>query len=366
MTITNASDNVQHRLGWCPNTPVISSASAVLLTEPAFANPLEPDGGAGGSARVARGIRFATGSIRILINNKRLLWFSFLTGFVILFMIAAEMYFITHLDLFTQLFVAIPFGESFRVFDFRLFLLQATGLFGINILLAALILSVSTGNFGKTLAFREGLTKVWSHTGSLAGWSVIMAFLVTVIYTFVSQDPFIGSVVFRISMAAFYLPFAYYIPDAISSALFFVCYAMFVDIILFVLTLFVVPFIVLENKSLPGAIAGSFLLLKKTWREILGSVLVLGMIALGISSIAFVICSTPLLLNHDYDFFLQISRGRLLMTIVCFAYVIGWWILMTIGSTVVGITTSTLYHYGRTGWAPDRFEILGDTSTNCA
>jgi hypothetical protein len=171
----------------------------------------------------------------------------------------------------------------------------------------------------------------------------------TVVYTFVSQDPFIGSIVFRIDMAAFYLPFAYYIPDAISSALFFVCYAMFVDVILFVLTLFVVPFIVLENISLPGAVAGSFSLLKKTWREILGSVLIFGAIALGISSIAFVICSTPLLLNHDYDFFLQISRGQVLMTIVCFTYVIGWWILMTIGSTVVGIATSTLYNYGKTG-----------------
>jgi hypothetical protein len=51
-----------------------------------------------------------------------------------------------------------------------------------------------------------------------------------------------------------------------------------ITVILFVLTLFVVPLLVLERKSLKEAVLGSFTLMKKIWGEVATCVLGLGMV----------------------------------------------------------------------------------------
>jgi protein-S-isoprenylcysteine O-methyltransferase Ste14 len=103
---------------------------------------------------------------------------------------------------------------------------------------------------------------------------------------------------------------------------------------------------VLESKRLLPALAGSVNLMTKTWREILGCILVFGAIILLVAAVALVIGQSPLLLNHDYDFFLQFSRGKVLMTVACYGFLLASGILMAIGSTIIGIATTELYRIG--------------------
>ena len=55
-----------------------------------------------------------------------------------------------------------------------------------------------------------------------------------------------------------------------------------ITLLLFVLTPFVVPFIVLEQKTLREAVVGSFALMKKTWAEVAACALFLGVVVSGV------------------------------------------------------------------------------------
>jgi hypothetical protein len=57
---------------------------------------------------------------------------------------------------------------------------------------------------------------------------------------------------------------------------------------------------------------------------------------------------SPLLLNHDYDFFLSLSRGQVLMTVVCYGFLLACGVLTAIGSTIFGIAVTDLYACGGT------------------
>jgi hypothetical protein len=148
----------------------------------------------------------------------------------------------------------------------------------------------------------------------------------------------------------FHLPYAYYFtPNGIFSALFFSFRIMVANIVLFLLALYVVPAIVFENKRLIPAIVRSVRLVKKTLRELLGCVFVFGAIVLVVAAVALLIGQSPALLNHDYDFFLQMSRGQVLMTVVCYGFLLACGVLMAAGSTALGITITDLYACGTDG-----------------
>ena len=94
----NFSDIIRKYTGWCPNAPAIRTAPSVLIVPPDMVNPAQPGSGGttGGPGRIRRGIGIATGSIKTLVRDKKLLWFSFFAGLVILFLILAEGWNVTH------------------------------------------------------------------------------------------------------------------------------------------------------------------------------------------------------------------------------------------------------------------------------
>ncbi|MDD4137644.1 MAG: hypothetical protein PHT99_07115 [Methanoregula sp.] len=343
---------IRRNLGWCPNTPALRTAPAVLVVPPVMVNPAQPDsnGAAGGPGRIRRGIGIATGSIKALFRERHLLWFSLLAGLVILFLIAAEGWSVTHFDTILPSLIWIPFGDStLIVFDLRLFLIEGICLSGFTLLLACLILYRDRSNAQKPVTIREGFDGIPAHAGPLAVLAVVMALAATVLFELASQNQIIGKIVFSIDMAVFNLPYAYYFPNVLNSAIYFSFKIVFVNIVLFLLVLYVVPGIVLENKGLVQALAGSVRLMRKTWCELLGCILVFGAILLMVAAVALLIGQSPLVLNHDYDFFLQMSRGQVLMTIVCYGFLLACGILMAIGSTVLGIAITDLYACCTTG-----------------
>ena len=346
----NFSEIIRKYSGWCPNAPAMRTAPAVLVVPPDMVNPAQPGGSgtAGGPGRIRRGIGIATGSIKTLVRDKRLLWFSFFTGLVILFLILAEGWNVTHYHSILPLSIVIPFGDSYlMVFDLRLFLFEGICLSFFTFLLAGLILYRNGNCVKKPVTIQEGFGSVNTHTGPLTALSVVMALVATVLFEISSQSQVIGKIVSSISLTAFHLPYAYYVPNEVFSALFFSFQIMVINFVLLLLVLYVVPGIVLENRELGPALTGSFILMKRTWCELLGCTLIFGVILLAVAAIALVIGQSPLLLNHDYDFFLQISRGQVAMTLVCYGFLLACGILMAVGFTAAGVAITDLYRVGK-------------------
>lgn len=346
-------ETFKHYLGWCPNVPAIRTAPAVLVVPPETIHPAEPGGGgsAGSSGRIGSGINIATGSLKAMLRDRRLLWFTVLAGLVMLFLIAVKEWTVVHIQSSMPFLIAIPVGDSFLmypflIFDTRLFLIELICLSCFTTLLAALVLHRNEKDTCQSITIREAFASIGAYAGPLAALSVIMALFGTLLNEIISQSPFFGKIVMTISMAVFYLPYAYYLPDPLSAAIFFSVIIMVVNLILFLVALYVVPVIVLEKKGLVSAMAGSLRLMKKTWREMLGCAVVFGAIVLGIAAVALVIGQSPLLLNHDYDFFLQVSRGQYLMTGVCYGFIIACWAIMAAGFTAAGVAITDLYSCG--------------------
>jgi len=356
-------------LGLCPRSPVLhasipatGNAGGVLHS----GQPGSDDGKASHPGRSIRcGIGIAAASIKTLIREKQLLWFSLLAGIVILFLIAAEALIIAvtiaNSESSLPFLAGIPVGNSFLVFDARLFILQMVCLSCFNLLLAGLILYRSRGN-AEFLTTRDALSAIRPHAGTIAALSTGMTVIGTFAETSIHQTLFFGKIVSGIDMAVFYLPYAYYIPKLLEAALHFSAIIIAITILQFLLALYVVPVIVLEKKKLLPALAGSAALMKRTWRELLGCGLMLGAIVLGVAAIALVIGQSPHLLNHDYDFFLQISRGQVLMTVACYGFYLACGVMTALGSTALGVAIMDLYSCGKNEETRNQ-QVTGKTVT---
>ncbi|MCX6684117.1 MAG: hypothetical protein NTZ37_05245, partial [Methanoregula sp.] len=256
---------IRSNLGWCPNAPAMRTAPAVLMVPPETMHSAQPDGGAGGSGRINRGIGVALSGTKTLIRNRHLLWFSVLTGVVMAFMFIAQ--YVLHL-LGTYPYDAIDFPRWLIL----TFAIELVTVFCLNVLLAGLVISTSPEE-GRPVSFRQGLSRTKQYLRPLADWSVIVASLGTGLFISALYFGYI-----QITMALYPLfhqfPFGFILlPEfyhigpiagtfAIQNGLTFTLILSGINLLLVVLTLFVVPLLVLERKRLPEAIAGSAALMK--------------------------------------------------------------------------------------------------------
>jgi len=349
--MTRVSEAAAHWLGLCRKAPVFHAAPALMLFGPGTAHAARP-GGSGsdpGPGRVRHGIGIATASIRTLFREKHLLWFLLLAGLVLVFLFAAEGWSVTHTDSLPLLSsIWIPSGNSGLIlFSMRLFLIEAVCISCFTGLLAAVVLERNAARTTVPVTIRKACAGAVAHAFPLAALSVLMAVAATVAFELLSQSQFLGRIIFSLDMAFFNLPYAYYVPAGISAMYYFSFKIMAINILLFLLALYVVPGMVLEGKGLPTALAGAVTLMKKTWRELVGCTLVLGAIVLCTGAAGLLIGQSPQLLNHDYDFFLQLSRGQVLMTVACYGFLLTCFLLMAAGYTTAGVAVSDLYHVGK-------------------
>ncbi len=300
-----------------------------------------------------------------------MLWFALLSGLVMLFLILAQGWSITHIGVAPSSWLAIPVGDSTLFIDLqqnqvvalqtgsssssidlRLFLMEVICLSGFTLILAGLVLYRSGRPGKRAVTVREGWAGVRASSLPLAVLSTGLAFIATIGYPLIQHSRFFGSIVHGITMALFWLPYSFYEPQGIfavlyASANFFALEIMVINGLLLLAALYLVPAIVLEKKGLLLALAGSAPLFRRTWREVLGCILVFAFIILGVGAVGLLIGQSPALLNHDYDFFLSPSRGYLPMMVVCYGFIIGCWILMAAGFTAAGAAITDLYHVGK-------------------
>lgn len=341
-------------LGWCPNAPAMRTAPVVLVVPPETMHPAQPDGGARGLGRIALGIGVALSGTKTLIRNRQLLWFSLLTGVVMAFMFIAQ-------------YVLYLFGPyMYNTIDFPrwlilIFVIELVTVFCLNVLLAGLVMSTSPEE-DRPVSFRQGLFLTKQYLRPLADWSVIVASVGTGIFI---SALYIGYI--QITMALYPLfhqfPFGFILlPEyyhigpiagtfAIQNGLTFTLILSGINLLLVVLTLFVVPLLVLEKKRLPEAIAGSATLMKKVWSEALACFLILGVVlfAVSLTSLLFGIVYgfvAPEMLLFWYPGDVWIAAAVLFILALCgLAFII---------STVAGIATVNIYTYGKTGRMPRR------------
>jgi len=117
-----------------------------------------------------------------------------------------------------------------------------------------------------------------------------------------------------------------------------------INVILFVLTLFVVPLLVLEERRLKEAVSGSFTLMKNIWGEMAACVLGLGMVvfAASLTFLLFQLAAGIVALDLTWrpgD--LWIASG--------FLYVLALSGLAFVAATVGGIAIQDLYTSAKTG-----------------
>jgi hypothetical protein len=236
--------------GWCPNTATTRTAPTKIALPPVSINHVRPDGGAGGSGCIDREVNPALASLRILIGNWRLLWFTILTGLGFVFsfitMFALQYLFGSNpfagFGLATGSLPPVLIALGSPVWVALTFAIQWAAAFGITFSLAGLITCVSLLLSCRTATIREGLSDAMNRLWPVTGWATVFAGTGTV-----------QSIVANLYPGKLFLIF-------ISSTLM---------ISLGFLMIFVVPVLVLGEKGLAGAVADSSVLIRKTWGEIL-------------------------------------------------------------------------------------------------
>ena len=297
--MTRLSEIAESWFGLCRKPPVVRTLKADFVHLPSTAHEGLPDGGSGGSGAIRRGIGAAFSGMRTLNRNRQLLWFGLFTGLVLAGNAVAEGA-LWYINKTLQPDIIGLYAQDF-------FLGFAT-LFCLVLLLAGLFLSLSSMKEGAA-PFFEGLAGAKKYWKPLFLWSIILAlagillfriwfglftglppefrFLnifgpVTFVTSTITQFPFNWTLDWAMlteipgyggrSLLLLIYPFGF-----MRTANFIV-----VSLFLFILTPFVVPLIVLEQKTLREAVAGSFALMKKIGAEAVTCAVFLGIVLFGV------------------------------------------------------------------------------------
>jgi hypothetical protein len=257
-----------------------------------------PDGSGPGTIR--RGIGAALSGMRTLNQNRQLLWFTLLAGLVLAGNAIGHAAF---------RYINRTLQPDTTVLYIQDFLLGFATLFCLVFLLAGLILSISLKKEGPASCL-EGLYGAKKYLKAILIWSMVLALagmLLDRIYVYVTfiwfphefgfLNNLFGSGFFYSTI--FQFPFNWTldwdmlteIPGYGGRSLLLWVYPfglletlefLVLTLLLFVLTPFVVPLVVLEQKTLREAVVGSFVMMKKIWAEVAACILFLGVIVSGV------------------------------------------------------------------------------------
>ncbi len=288
--MTRVSEMAEHWFGLCRKAPVLPVAQAGIGFLPASVCEGQPDGRAGGSGAIRRGIGSAISGMRILNRNRQLLGFTLLIGLVMAGTIVIQ-------GALSYLNWILSYETGLRYF--LSFIIEFATLFCLVILLAGLVMSIAQKREGAA-SFAEGLYGVkkfipvillWSGILALAGMLLSRVFFYPgglfssfgpVVISMLTQYPF----PLDLNPSTFaevpgyggrsFLFWTY--PYGLENALEFLV----INLLLVIATLYVVPLVVLEQKSLREAVVGSFALMKRTWIEIITCTVLFSIIVYGV------------------------------------------------------------------------------------
>nr|WP_320161098.1 hypothetical protein [uncultured Methanoregula sp.] len=181
------------------------------------------------------------------------------------------------------------------------FAVELLTVFCLVFLLAGLVLNISSKK-DRPVSFFQGLARAKKYVRPLTGWSVVVALAGTLLFVASQYSNLLNPALREflsgvLSQFPFNYAMNYLLPPDFSIASlplgrdwWLIGFALgdtlilsAITVLLFVITLFVVPLIVLEGKSLKESVYGSFTLMKKIWGEVAACVLGLGMVVFAAS-----------------------------------------------------------------------------------
>jgi ABC-type multidrug transport system fused ATPase/permease subunit len=259
---------------------------------------------------IGRSFALVKTSWNILMDDKKLLVFPALSGIVTLIVLAT---FILPLILAEFVQSAIPGGTVF--FYGILFAFYFASYFVVIFFNTALISCVNARLQGKDMSVGEGLSNAARHLPSILAWALVSATVGIILHLIERRAGFIGRIATALTGGIWSL-----------------------------VTFFVVPILILEDKGVVDSVKESVSLMKRTWGESIvgsGSIMLI-FIATGIVGLLFVFAT--LLVGNMIVFGFAVVMFIILVVV-----------LAIVASAMQGIYVTALYTYARTGTVPAAF-----------
>jgi len=260
---------------------------------------------------IGRSFSLVKTSWNILMSDKKLLAFPALSGIVTILVILT---FILPLIVAGAMPSFIPDGPVF--FYGILFVYYAVSYFVVIFFNTALISCVNARLQGKDMSVGEGLSVAGRHIHTIFAWALVSATVGIILHLIEERSGIIGEIAGAIIGGAWSL-----------------------------VTFFVVPVLVLEDKGVFDSLKESFGLVKKTWGESIVGSASIGII-FGIIGAVGLFCFIGALF----------SGSMILIGIVLALFLVLIAILAVLASAMQGIFVTALYTYAKTGKVPDAFE----------
>ncbi|MDD1701743.1 MAG: hypothetical protein LUQ31_02025 [Methanoregula sp.] len=352
------SEVIHGWLGWCPNHPAMQFATAISPAHPEITHVPAPQDPPGRPGRIRTGAGIATDSIRTLLREKSLLWFSACAGLVIAFMFLS-LYAVHVLTIYPYEMISVPVGIVLT------FCIEFVSTSALCYLFAGLVFS--TPEEPGRQVIRNKMSAARNSLKSILIWSAILSVIITSVYTIqtyyftgvtsgifsvLAQFPF-----FLISLPEVYGPGpiagGFHMIAALSSTL----TLMALTILFMILTLFVVPSLVLGRKTLRSAAKESLSRIKVVWKETCACLLVFFLILLAMTVPALLLPGIYQITTLGNQLTWYPGDG---WVITAFLYMAAWTILVILGLTAAGIAATKLYCSAGSGRIPGTQNETGD------
>jgi hypothetical protein len=259
---------------------------------------------------IGRSIRLVKTSWEILMEDKKLLVFPVLSGLVTMIVILT---FVLPL-----IFAGIAAGLAAPVsglFLGVLFAFYAASYFVVIFFNTALISCVNARLNSMEMSVGDSLANASRHLPAILAWALISATVGLILHLIEQRVGMLGRIATAIVGGVWSL-----------------------------VTFFVVPVIILEDKGVPDSVKESVSLIKRTWGEsIVGSGSIM-LIFVGIGFVAFLGMLGTLALGNTVVFGIALALFLILVLV-----------LAVVATAMQGIFVTALYTYARTGTIPSAF-----------
>lgn len=350
----------EHGLGLCRKPPVIHATRAEFVSLPDPAHEGLPDGGSGGAGVIRRGIGSALAGMRTLNRNRQLLWFALLAGLVLAgnTVCQAALWYIEY-NLHVPL--DILMGRFF---------IEIATMSCLVFLLAGLFLSLPSKN-REPVSFFEGISRAKRYNKALIIWSLVLTLagmLFVIVFSYVpawyptpeilfiyhqgfgNLDAFLFNTLSQFPFNLSRLPPADLfseIPGYGGRSVLLWFYPGFrealifsaINLLLFVLTPFVVPLVVLGQKTLRVAVAGSFAMMRKAGAEAAVCAIFLGVIVSGVFLAYLLVQSVHLMATPIATYY----RPTDAWIAIALLYDLALFSIAFVAATVAGIAAMDIY-----------------------
>ncbi|MGA2917515.1 DUF6159 family protein [Methanoregula sp.] len=259
---------------------------------------------------IGRSFELVKTSWNILMDDKKLLVFPVLSGIVTIIVILT---FVLPL-LVSGALMGMSTAGPIAYYGI-LFLFYVVSYFVVIFFNTALVSCVNAKLSGKDMSVGEGLSNSAKHLPAILGWAIVSATVGIVLHLLERRSGLLGQIVFSLIGGAWAL-----------------------------VTFFVVPVLILEDKGVFASLGESFALIKKTWGESIVGSAGMAIVFVAIGVIAALGVLVTLLLGNAILFGVALALFLILVVLLAVVYY-----------AMQGIFVTALYTYAKTGSVPSAF-----------